>query len=177
MDNAESLANVVFNRTAKGVAACKASSNELSRHLKSLLLVVDGHSPVAKFVTYLTNLLPLSEKFKELELAGYIQRNYSETSPKRGKLDAPSIRSHLLVNQVGEAGKVHPVITTVLHEIENFLVINAGVEALEIISVLSNIKTIEHLHEELPAYFEFIESYELDTGNHALKLENLLTRY
>lgn len=174
MDNLESLSNIVFERTAKGASACKANSKELPRQLKSLLLVVDGQSAVSKFIPYLTNLLPLSEKFTELELAGYIQRNHSEASPLSGQLEVTSVRSNLFVSQIEDSDKLDPIISNVLREIENFLAMNAGVEALPIITVLSNIKTVDRLKAELPAYFDLIESYDLDAGNHALKLENLL---
>lgn len=179
MDNPEPLLNIVFTRTAKGAIACKAGSKELPRQLKSLLLVVDGQSPVAKFVPYLSNLWPLSEKFIELELAGYVQRNHAEINALSGSDAAlsQSISSHLsnqFANQISETEKADPIIANVLREIENFLAVNGGVEALQIMTVLSNIKTIDQLKADLPAYFDLIESYDLDASSHALKLENLL---
>lgn len=73
----ETLATVVFERTPRGAAAIKLTNDEVPRRLRTLLLAVDGRSPVAQYVPFLTALAPLSEKFAELEALGYLQRKGS----------------------------------------------------------------------------------------------------
>ena len=70
----EALANVVFERTPKGAVAIKSTSDEVPRRLRTLLLAIDGRSPVAQYVPFLTAFAPLSEKFAELEGMGFLQR-------------------------------------------------------------------------------------------------------
>jgi hypothetical protein len=173
MENSESLANIVFARTAKGVNACKAINKELSRQLKSLLLVVDGHSPVSKFVPYLSNLLPLSEKFTELELAGYIQRSHAESSLSNGQVVIGSHRSNLGADQSDETDTKQAILASALFEIEKFIADNPALEALTVMSILSEISTFDHLKDVLPAYFELIASYDIDSASHAQKLKKL----
>lgn len=174
MGKFESLANIVFARTEKGVNACNTRNKELPRQLKSLLLVVDGQASVSKFVPFLTNLLPLSEKFTELELAGYIHRKNPTLSSQFDHPIKASNDANQFENQSANSEKIDPIVSNALREIENFLAMNAGIEALPIITKLSNIKTFEHLKLELPAYFDLIESYDIDAASHALRLEKIL---
>ncbi len=76
----EALATVVFERTPSGAVAIKAAGDEVPRRLRSLLLAVDGRSPVAQYVPFLTAFAPLSEKFSELEQMGYLRRKGSVAS-------------------------------------------------------------------------------------------------
>ena len=70
----EALATVIFERTPSGAVAIKATGDEVPRRLRTLLLAVDGRSPVAQYVPFLTAFAPLSEKFAELEQMGYLRR-------------------------------------------------------------------------------------------------------
>lgn len=70
----ETLATVVFERTAEGVVATKTTGDEVPRRLRTLLLAIDGRSPVGQYVPFLTAFAPLSEKFAELEQMGYLRR-------------------------------------------------------------------------------------------------------
>jgi hypothetical protein len=155
MENIEPLAKIVFARTAKGVDACKASNSELTRQLKSLLLLVDGYSPVSKFIPFLTNLLPLSEKFSVLEQTGYIQQKH--------------------ISKQNESAEENSILAIVLHEIENFLVKSAGTDAKPVMSIFKNMTTVDQIKEVLPTYFDLISRFTIDAGNHALKLEKLIS--
>lgn len=73
----ETLATVVFARTPKGAVAIKSNSDEVPRRLRTLLLAIDGRSPVGQYVPFLTAFAPLSEKFVELEQMGFVKRNSS----------------------------------------------------------------------------------------------------
>lgn len=70
----EALATVVFERTPQGAVVIKSTGDEVPRRLRTLLLAVDGRSPVAQYVPFLTAFAPLSEKFAELEQMGYLRR-------------------------------------------------------------------------------------------------------
>ena len=70
----EALSEVIFERTLSGVSAVKLSKDQLPRHLRTLLLAVDGRLPVSSFAPFLTTLAPLSEKFAELERLGFLKR-------------------------------------------------------------------------------------------------------
>jgi hypothetical protein len=76
----EALATVVFERTPKGAVAIKSTGDEVPRQLRTLLLAVDGRSPVAQYVPFLTAFAPLSEKFAELEDMGFLKRKGNVTS-------------------------------------------------------------------------------------------------
>lgn len=173
MDHPESLASIVFVRTAKGANACKTNSQDLPRPLKRLLLVVDGRSTVSKFIPYLTNLLPLSEKFAELESLGFIQKSQTVGHRSNGLDEAVSFLSTIEELPIDLAYADQALLTSALGEIENFLTGSVGPKALPIMSGLKKITTIEHLKETLPDYFDLIESYDIDASHHALNLENL----
>lgn len=87
----ETLATVVFERTPLGAVVIKSTGEEVPRRLRTLLLAVDGRSPVSQYVPFLTAFAPLSEKFFELEKLGYLRR--------RGHADggaaAPSVTPHI----------------------------------------------------------------------------------
>ena len=174
MENAESLANIVFTRTAKGVNACTAKNDELPRQLKRLLLVLDGHSPVSKFIPYLTNLLPLSEKFADLESLGFIQKNHIERYRTHGQDQAISFLSSIEELPSDAVDTDQAMLAQVLAEIENFLKSSVGLQDWPITSELKKIRSIDHLKEKLPAYFDLIDSYDADAGVHVLKLEKLM---
>lgn len=174
MDHPESLASIIFVRTAKGADACTTNSKDLPRQLKRLLLVVDGRSTVSKFIPYLTNLSPLSEKFEELESLGFIQKSQTERYRSNGRDEAITFLSNIEELPVDLAYADQALLTSALGEIENFLASSVGLKALPIMSGLKKITTIEHLKETLPDYFDLIESYNIDASNHALNLENLL---
>ena len=70
----EALSEVIFERTLSGVSAVKLPKDQLPRHLRTLLLAVDGRLPVSSFAPFLTTLAPLSEKFAELERLGFLKR-------------------------------------------------------------------------------------------------------
>lgn len=70
----EYLASVVFERTSAGAVAIKATGDAVPRQLRTLLLAIDGRSPVSRYVPFLTALAPLSEKFAQLELMGFACR-------------------------------------------------------------------------------------------------------
>ena len=70
----EALATVIFERTPQGAVAIKSTGTEVPRRLRTLLLAVDGRSPVSQYVPFLTAFAPLSEKFAELEGMGFLQR-------------------------------------------------------------------------------------------------------
>jgi hypothetical protein len=176
MDNPESLSNIVFTRTLLGVNACKANSKDLPRQLKRLLLVVDGHSPVSKFIPFLTNLMPLSEKFSELEHLGYIQKSHINSTLADRQDVSSSLRASIETSRNLVSDKEKAILTGVMQEIENFLPQSARLEPLPVMAILKKISTIELLKEALPAYFDLIEGYAIDTGSHALKLENLMSR-
>ncbi len=71
----EALASVVFERTPQGAVAMKSPTDEVPRRLRTLLLAIDGRSPVAQYVLFLSAFAPLSEKFAELENMGLIRRS------------------------------------------------------------------------------------------------------
>ena len=70
----EALSEVIFERTLSGASAVKLPKDQLPRHLRTLLLAVDGRLPVSSFAPFLTTLAPLSEKFAELERLGFLKR-------------------------------------------------------------------------------------------------------
>lgn len=73
----EALAAVVFERTPEGAVAIKSTDDTIPRRLRTLLLAMDGRSPVSQYVPFLTALAPLSDKFLELEKLGYVRRKGS----------------------------------------------------------------------------------------------------
>lgn len=70
----EHLATIVFERTPAGAVAIKAADDAVPRQLRTLLLAIDGRSPVSQYVSFLTALAPLSEKFAQLEVMGFARR-------------------------------------------------------------------------------------------------------
>ena len=88
----ENLATIVFERTPAGAVAIKAAGDAVPRQLRTLLLAIDGRSPVSQYVPFLTALAPLSEKFAQLEAMGFARRH---TATADGRTLAPS--SHALL--------------------------------------------------------------------------------
>lgn len=70
----ENLATIVFERTMAGTDAIRAAGDTIPRQLRTLLLAIDGRSPVSQYVPFLTVLAPLSEKFAQLETMGLARR-------------------------------------------------------------------------------------------------------
>lgn len=70
----ENLATVIFERTMAGTDAIRAAGDAIPRQLRTLLLAIDGRSPVSQYVPFLTVLAPLSEKFAQLETMGLARR-------------------------------------------------------------------------------------------------------
>lgn len=176
MQTNELLADIMFERTAKGVHACQTSSKELPRKLKSLLLVVDGQSPVSKFVPYLTNLLPLTDKFLELERLGYVQRINTGRSSLREQSNSSLSSGNLDFHINGTLDQEKTSLTRVLTEMEYFLTNKAGIEALPVLSNLKKMKSLEQLEEELPGYFNLLHRLNIDAADHALVLEQLISK-
>jgi hypothetical protein len=176
MDHPESLATVVFTRTEKGAEASKSNNKDLPRELKSLLLVVDGQSAVSKFVPYLSRLLPLSEKFTELENAGYIQRSPRASKSLNGQVRASLLLSNLDADHADESEVKQAILANVIHEIEKFLANNPKLQTASVMSVILKITTFDHLHAELPAYFELLPKEDITAISHELKLHVLMMK-
>ena len=70
----ENLATIVFERTPAGAVAIRTAGDAVPRQLRTLLLAIDGRSPVSQYVPFLTALAPLSEKFAQLEVMGFARR-------------------------------------------------------------------------------------------------------
>lgn len=83
----EALATIVFERTPAGALAIKANSEDVARRLRTLLLALDGRSPVSQYVPFLTAFAPLSEKFAELERLGYVRRKGNAANDLPGMLE------------------------------------------------------------------------------------------
>ena len=84
----ENLATIVFERTLAGADAIKTAGGAIPRQLRTLLLAIDGRSPVSQYVPFLTVLAPLSEKFAQLEMMGLARRRLPVTG---GDALAPSL--------------------------------------------------------------------------------------
>ncbi len=77
----EHLAMVVFERTPSGTSAAAARDGDaVPQRLRTLLLTVDGRTPVASFVPFLTAFAPLSPKLEELERLGFLRRRTNATA-------------------------------------------------------------------------------------------------
>ena len=99
----EHLATIVFERTPAGAVAIKAAGNALPRQLRTLLLAIDGRSPVSQYVPFLTALAPLSDKFAQLEDLGFARRR-AAMGVVAGVAATPSAdRSPTPATQVSEA--------------------------------------------------------------------------
>jgi hypothetical protein len=71
----DTLASVVYERTAQGLHAAKAiEDGSVPASLRTLLLAVDGRTPVEQFLRFLPGLAPLPDKFLELEQMGLVRR-------------------------------------------------------------------------------------------------------
>jgi hypothetical protein len=77
----EYLATIVFERTPAGAVAIKTAGDAFPRQLRTLLLAIDGRSPVSQYVPFLTALAPLSEKFAQLETMGFVRQRGQPQSP------------------------------------------------------------------------------------------------
>lgn len=244
----EALATVVFERTPKGAVAIKSTGDEVPRRLRTLLLAVDGRSPVAQYVPFLTAFAPLSEKFAELEDMGYLKRKGSVTADavdrferaqnssfgallpridakaadsgfmplqetdlralvsnpaaqKRGSLvNAFELELQALARQMSGAtpmgapapasqqmdvqanmptpitAPAKPQLPDLLREMERFLSKSAGAEALPVVLMLEQIKTLAQLRAELPGYVELVQRYGAEADQHIEKLAGLLDR-
>ena len=244
----EALATVVFERTPQGAVAIKSTGDEVPRRLRTLLLAVDGRSPVAQYVPFLTAFAPLSEKFAELEDMGYLKRKGSVTAdavdrferaqnsgfgtllpridakaadsgfvaiqetdlralasnpaaPQNGNLaNAFELELQALARQMSGAtptgaptaasqqtdGRAHtpmpitapatPQLPDLLREMERFLSKSAGAEALPLIVMLEQIKTLAQLRAELPGYVELVQRYGPEADQHIERLAGLLDR-
>lgn len=97
----EHLATIVFERTPAGAVAIKTAGDTLPRPLRTLLLAIDGRSPVSQYVPFLTALAPLSEKFSELEALGLARRRAVAADDMAGRFDRPAAQGTALT-QVSE---------------------------------------------------------------------------
>ena len=93
----EYLATVVFERTPAGAAAIKVSGDAVPRQLRTLLLAIDGRSPVSQYVSFLTALAPLSEKFAQLETMGFASRKGSASAPDTAPTAAATLTERELM--------------------------------------------------------------------------------
>ena len=85
----ENLSTIVFERTPEGAVAIKAAGDAVPRQLRTLLLAIDGRSPVSQYVPFLTALAPLSEKFAQLEVMGFARRRTADGSALAPSAHAP----------------------------------------------------------------------------------------
>jgi hypothetical protein len=69
-----SVDEVVFALSPKAVAALKEASPKLDPRLITLLVLIDGITPVAQYQPFLKSLGPIEPKFIELESLGYLMR-------------------------------------------------------------------------------------------------------
>lgn len=84
----EHLAMVVFERTPSGMSAAAArDSDVVPQRLRTLLLTVDGRTPVASFVPFLTAFAPLSPKLEELERLGFLRRRTAANANASGVVE------------------------------------------------------------------------------------------
>jgi hypothetical protein len=67
------------------------------------------------------------------------------------------------------------VLACMLREMEVFLSEVAGLEALPIVLMFKQITKLEQLKEELPAYFNLIDTFTNDKSKHVLQLEKILS--
>ena len=88
----ENLATIIFERTPAGAVAIRTAGDAVPRQLRTLLLAIDGRSPVSQYVPFLTALAPLSEKFAQLEVMGFARRRMAAAD---GGALAPSSHTHL----------------------------------------------------------------------------------
>ena len=244
----EALANVVFERTPKGAVAIKSTSDVVPRRLRTLLLAIDGRSPVAQYVPFLTAFAPLSEKFAELEGMGFLQRKgrvaaeavdrferarnsgfgtllprIDAAAPNSGFMpiqeselralasntparqnsnvaDSFELELQALARQMSGAAATgapaasppagvradpaaattritapaKPQLPDLLREMGRFLSKSAGDEALPIVVMLEQIKSIAQLRAELPAYVEVVQRYGPEAQQHIGQLTRLL---
>ncbi len=71
----DTLAGVVYERTTLGLQAAKSlEDGHVPASLRTLLLAVDGRTPVEQFLRFLPGLAPLPDKFLELEHMGLVRR-------------------------------------------------------------------------------------------------------
>ena len=242
----EALATVVFERTPQGAIAIKTPGDHVPRRLRTLLLAVDGRSPVAQYVPFLTAFAPLSEKFAELESMGYLKRKGSVAADavdrferannsgfgallpridanaedsgfvpiqhtdlqalvsntfvptKTSVINAFELELQALARQMsGDAAapaaiaaqlpdlrkdtpaqSVAPAklqLRDLLLEMERFLTRSAGAEALPVVLMLEQIKTIEQLRVEMPGYLELVRRYGPDADPHIERLAQMLS--
>ena len=253
----ESLATVVFERTPKGAVAIKSTGDQVPRRLRTLLLAVDGRSPVAQYVPFLTAFAPLSEKFAELEGMGYLQRKgnvavgavtrferaqnsgfgallprIDARAPDSGfvpiqETDLRALAGSSVSQQINKAGNsfelelqafarqmsglapaaapasvaqqatmrtdmgtkaaapaseapvipirpAKPDLPDLLREMERFLSKSAGAEALPMVLMLEQIKTLTQLRSELSGYVEMVQRYGPEADQHIKRLAGLL---
>jgi hypothetical protein len=69
-----SIAEVVYQLSAKAVNALNNPDSGLPPDLRALLSMVDGVSPVAQYQPFLRALEPIGPKLASLEQRGYLQR-------------------------------------------------------------------------------------------------------
>lgn len=241
----EALATIVFERTPLGAVVIKSTGNEVPQRLRTLLLAVDGRSPVAQYVPFLTAFAPLSEKFAELETMGYLRRKghvgidavqrferaqaagpaatlprIDTGAPESGftpldesalsafassmgnqpdrlvaTADAFMLELQALSRQLGSnaatAGNGAPAkvpfvepsprpesrtatLNGMLEMMEQFLSRSAGLEGLPVALLLEQIRTLDQLRSELPAYFELVQPYGKEAEAHIESLRQML---
>lgn len=233
----ETLANIVFERTPQGAVAIKSTGNEVPRRLRTLLLAIDGRSPVSQYVPFLTAFAPLSEKFAELEGLGYLQRKRSSgldaktpevafvpiqeadlralesrslAAQKNSSVNSFELELQALARQMSggvataapvapeptclkaeahaftptralsspppcpSSSLATPELSDLLREMERFLSQSAGAEALPVVLMLEQIKTVSQFRAELPGYLELVQRYGPEADQHIERLARLL---
>lgn len=230
----ETLATVVFERTPLGAVVMKSSGEEVPRRLRTLLLAVDGRSPVSQYVPFLTAFAPLSDKFFELEKLGYLRRrghanggaaapsvmqptlDVGATAPDAIRLDESALTAFaaslhvqktepvtsadsfslelqalsrqiasaavtVVTTKLPEAGRIETVestaatpLTRMLLAMQEFLSTAAGLDGLPVAMMLEQIRTLEQLRRELPAYRELVQPYGQEAEAHLAVLAQML---
>lgn len=67
-----------------------------------------------------------------------------------------------------------PALADLLREMERFLSASAGAEALPVVLMLEQIKTLAQLRSALPDYIELVQRYGSQSGQHVERLVSLL---
>jgi hypothetical protein len=65
---------VVFSLSSKAVEMLRNGQTELDSQLSTLIVLIDGVTPVAQFKPFLKGLDPIEPKFLTLEALGYLIR-------------------------------------------------------------------------------------------------------
>ncbi len=134
----------IYEKTEIGRAVITDATNPLPRKLKSLLVAIDGRTPIEQYIKNLSAFGDVESMFNSLVQTGYIRNSIPSQRPAK--------QTEKLMDGSFEKIKLAACIT----QISNFFTEYMPERAIEMLLIFEGISSLHELKKNLPGYEKMI---------------------